>query len=623
MSASSPSSPPHSPTVQAPSVPDPYEDEYVVGPGPHYASGSFILFEADVDAAWVESHLLPGAAPGPWKAGPLPIARRAVQSGAGRRQLLDSESIDRQHDSVTRALGRGRFRWHRHGRWVVRPTGRAGFEVTDVERQRAGLVITGLELLTVDPQIAAHCEAADQRRLAGVVIAHVDLTEDPAAVSSGLSSHLLADDMRNGIGAILRNTRTGLAAQVTQWLNDAAPGGSVSINDLPDAAGLQPAPIHLCDADQDQQAAVPIYMVLTGLWQDCTDAAESLGEYRYGQRGIAPRPQAGSPAELPEPLASLSVAAVRTYHADRLAGRSPLSPEKPEGAESAEWTHANRQSPVLASNLVDDEADGSLLRAEHGRWASTFTPTGAGFAYVPDKANVLHPPLRNDLSSVYSTVLALEMLKDHALTSFARASRELAHQLQQIDAGMTPPHPGHDSSGEDTDKAREKRLSRARDDALSLWRSFVAFTTEYWALTDTAPAVHQEVVARFQQAIGRDTEVALARTQANLERLASLLELEESRARAERERLEQREEKESAQRERRFNVMVGFLATLFLPLSVIPPVLEWYYPNDGRHALGTHWLWLLGISAVLMVGAAWWLRKDIAAWWRSRTQGSA
>lgn len=561
-------------TTQAPSLPAPQEDEYVVATGPHYASGSFILFEADIDTAWVEALLRRDARTDPWRAGPLPMARRAVQDDPRKRQLLDSASIERRHDSVTRTLGRSRFRWHRYGRWMVWPTGRAGVGPQDVARQRAALVITGLELLTVDPAIAPVSGAAGQQSIAGVVIAHIDLTADPAAVSSGLTSHLLADDMRNGIGHILRHARAELAAQVTQWLNGVAPTGSVNISSLPGADGLEAAPIRLCSATEDRQAAVPIYTVLTGLWHSHDDAAESLGEYRYGERGIAPRPQEGAPVKLPQTLATLEMSKVRSCHANRLAGRAPLSPTGREG---------NRQAPVLAHNL-EDEADDSCVRVEHGNWASAFTPTGAGFAYVPGKAQVLHPQLRNDLSSVYSTVLAVEMLKDHALTGFARASLELAHRLQQIDK----------------EADRDMSLAHAHDDALRLWRSFVAFTTEYWALTDTAPATHQEVVSHFQQAIGRDTDVALARTQANLERLTALLELEESRARAERERHE-------AKREKSFNSMVGILATVFLPLSVIPPVLEWYYPNDGQSSTLLRWPWFVGLSVLFaaIIHAIW------------------
>lgn len=637
MSASSPSSPPHSPTVQAPSVPDPYEDEYVVRPGPHYASGSFILFEADVDAAWVAARLRSGASPSsdgpgapedPWRSGTLPIARRATQTDSSKRQVLTEEEVRKHHDSVTAALGRSSFRWHRHGRWVVRPTGRVGVKAEDLERQRAALVITGLELLTVDPRVSALNPTEEQRRVAGVVIAHIDLTESSHAVASGFASHLLADDMRNGIGGLLGQYRTALAAQITTWLNQREDSDAVTIK-APATASTSPSdyPIQLCQSDWQRQASVPSYAILTGLWPEAKDAIESLGEYRYGEKGIAARPS--KPQELP----TLDLVEVRRCHADRLAGWTPLSP-------TTTPTTGSRQSPELLYEVENEEEAQALPfhRSARGDWASSFGTTGAGFAYVPKKevsnGKILYPPLRNQLSSVYSTVLALEMLKDHALTGFARASLDLSHRLQEIDSSSPQPltAPGRLGEGSDnlapatslaetpavTPAAREERLSQARDEAVRLWRAFVAFTTEYWALTDTMPAAHQEVVARFQKAINRDTEKMLSRTQDNLQRIASLLELEESRARAEREREEDLAEKESADRERRFNVLVGFLATLFLPLSVIPPILEWYYPNDGRHALGTHWLWLLGITALMVAGAAAWLHQDIVSWWRSR-----
>ena len=100
--------------------------------------------------------------------------------------------------------------------------------------------------------------------------------------------------------------------------------------------------------------------------------------------------------------------------------------------------------------------------------------------------------------------------------------------------------------------------------------------------------------------------------QDNLERLAevSRIELEEERNTLEAERNSR--EAERNQRERDFNRVVGVLATVFIPLSVVPPLVEWFVPLPSRSA------WEIGVPFILVIVACvavplvwnWRKRKD-------------
>lgn len=565
--------------VRAPEVAEPPSADHVEAVGPHVASGCYVLLEADADVEAIENAV---GADGEklWSRGPISVVRRAGKSTNAR--VIDADQrAERQGPEVCRLVHRAERRLHRY----VRHTFRSTVHPKDgVDRE---LLVTGFEVVLADRRAFFHRDDASipsgdspRRLIPAVVIVHLDPTAKAEEAESGFFE-LSADSIKHKLHRLLRAHHRQFCSQIQQLLASPASVSLSAFNTgtkrfepctaLEDVEASRPVVRVLGTGEGDTAALLPIYTV-TSVAADSAARARELLEHEENRRKSDVRD-----GDLPD-ASVCSVDALRASRSEALA--TLWGDQWADGA----WG--------------DDRNDDARSALSWRGWHATFTPQGAGFAYIPEDGTARPRTHRRDqLSVVFADLLALEVLKGRILKDFSDRLHHIAENLLL--------HPDR------------------HETALGIWKEFAVFTTDYAAgVSEVGPAEEQFLHA-FRRGLSWDTDKAIERTQANLDRLADIARMQQEEQRrmaeeADRVRLRRREqwkqeerelaaglrEKEhkiAATTERRFTFFVGFVATLFLPLTVIPPVLEWFYENPEVSSAAPRAMWTGGGLVVFAV----------------------
>ena len=550
--------------------------------GPLYATGCSVLFEGDVHRGWVarlgeeEQH---------WRPGPLVFTRRTSRSSAEPAEITAENRERRLGRTIAQhTLGPGR-RFHRRVSHTVR-TGSERSSWREMEIVAFELILGGGSEPIALPGATGAVTAGAW--IPAVLVVHLDppgrSAVDPAAMSEMRFEH---------IGNLIARFFRWCAQDCCRVFEELVPESRTSRHVVQNGQGF-----HLADAesaDQGAEASVsepesqsvlrllasgphtstasfPMYWVLTDVAPDeASDIARWDDDIEFYECDGG-----GKPFGLDHCAAE-----------ERRARRSRALAE----LEVRPWA---RSIGGATSALAD--GDGAPWR----NWHASFSRSGAGFAHaVTTTGHSTNRHRRDDLSTVYVDLFALEMLKDRVIQSFSELTRDLA-------------------SGVRSDAELRQRC-------VETWKSFVTFTSEYFGRSSGLNLRDRDVLEAFRAGTGLDLDQDLARAQANLERLAEMarMEIDEERSARDREQAEaerDRLEEEKARRdrtdasERRFNRFVGVLATVVIPLTVVPPIVELFLPLPSTAA------WIVGVLAIVLFGAC--IGVMLWRFLRSREQGS-
>ena len=519
-----------------------------------YATGCSVLFEGDVDRGWLEQDDA-GGCPSMWRPGPLVFARRNTTSD--RKEIDDSVRRRRLGHGIARhTIDSGR-RYHRRVSYTVSTRSSTG--------TLREMTIVAFELILGDLSTAPVDAKGNDHRIPAIVVVHLDLPGNTSD-SADATSALRFEHVGNLVATFFRwNVRDccGLLERFLTAEGDSGlvvkDGGSFGLSAEGDVAPNPHATSGgvrlLASPGHESTAALPMYWILTDVApQDQADVERWNSDVEYYEHGRGRR--MGLKACIP---------------AERRARRSRVLAElevRPWATESGGLPSALQGSDPLPWR----------------NWHVSFSRTGAGFAHLIDEpGGSTNLNRRDDLSTVYVDLIALEMLKDRVVQGFAEVTRDLA---------------------------TETRPDREfREKCMTTWKALVRFASQYFVRTAGISVRDRDVVEGFRQGVWIDLDRELARVQDNLERLAevSRIELEEERNTLEAERNSR--EAERNQRERDFNRVVGVLATVFIPLSVVPPLVEWFVPLPSRSAWGIGVPFILVIVACVAVPLVWNWRK--------------
>lgn len=506
-----------------------------------YTTGSAVLFEGDVRRSWLTRIDQDGRG---WTPGPLIFAgRRDAQSTIGPDERARRLGASIAHH--TQGIGR---RYHRPICCRVSTTARDGETRT--------LTVVALELIVAD---------RDAEWVPAVAVVHVDppgkVSSDPEASSATRLQHvdnLLARFFKFGTSTNVRlieemlvcpdpprDISYGATSFGWQGENTAEAPGHRSTT--PAATDALPVRL-LANPTHGVPASFPSYWLFTDVAPDEDGDVERWGDdITYYEKG----------------------------------GGRPLPLEKCEAVE-----RRRRRSRVLSELQVRPWALAATERAPDGgqgdnvlswtHWDTTFGRSGAGFAHsLPEGGSYPTLHRREDLSTVYVDLIALEMLRDRIIQGFSERTRELA--------------------------ADTRRNADRREQCVDAWKDLVTFTSEHFGRASGLELRDRDFLAAFRTGSGLDLEEDLVRAQANLERLAEISRMELDEERSTRAHAQ-------TQAEGRFNRVLGVLATIVIPLTVVPPLLEWFVPLPSGTAriAGTLSVFALG---VLLALALWWLTR--------------
>lgn len=578
--------------------------QYVREIGPHYASGCYLLLEADVDVDRLRRASESGGTE-EWHEGPIALVKRPGKQTPVR--VIDGDERSRSLGPELRRLvhGKGR-RFHRYVRHTLRSLTREG-----AEADRA-IVVTGFEILQVDADAyrigrepsSASPDIEPYRMRPAVVIVHFDPTASPDDVVSGhpeISEKALANTLRR----LMRDYYQQLCALIGRLLVSTVVETEHAFNttrkEFEFVTGSGECAVSseslrvLGTADADTSALVPIYSVLTVTAKSAEDVRRRLREDRASRRRDEQRTRVGGAREEGDSI--------------RLAPEE-CSVEALLAARATALATLDRKDWINCSTPDGFNSSGNPPIPWRG-WSAAFSRAGAGFAAAPGSPSSPWDAVdrRTEISGSYADILALEVLKGRILKDFSDRLHRTAEDLL------------HDRGQHDT--------------ALKMWQEFALFTTDYASGVPVAGFRGEKFLESIRAALGDDSETAIERTQANLDRLAQIARLrqdEERRLRdqADRERIRAREEERRAQQEAdakfdgemqiirsrfdgRFAIFVGMVATIFLPPTVIPPILEWFYENPDPVSVGARTAFTVGGMALfaLVFGLCWmWMKWD-------------
>jgi hypothetical protein len=495
---------------------------------PLFATGSAVLFEGDVDVQWLEGSVASGC-PDQWSPGPVVFARSSTSS-EGKNIDAYTRRLRLGHGVARHTLDAGR-RFHRRVNFAVRS------EAQKVDRREMRIV--ALELILGDLSTAPVAASESDSWIPAIVVVHLDLpggtSESAGAVSALRFEHvgnLVAPFFRWAMGSsceilehlLTAKDDTAVVVKDGKTFKLSEPGDSAKVEEAGDAKVRL-----LADPRHDSPAALPLYWILADIAPDKQADDERWGKDIQFYEGEGP---------------GKSIGLKDCIREDRRARRSRVLAElsvKP-------WATENGGAP---SDLQSSDP------LPWRNWHVSFGRTGAGFAHSTDQAEgVTNAHRRDDLSSVYVDLIALEMLKDRVIQGFAEVTRDLA------------------AVSEPNRKFRER--------CMQTWKALVLFTSQYFVRSAGISVRDRDVVHGFHQGVGIDLDRELAQVQDNLGRLAEVArhELEEAKN----------------QRDRDFNRIIGIIATLVIPLSVVPPFIEWFIPLPSPLAA------LVGLAFIILIG---------------------
>ena len=576
------------------------------------ASGSFVLMQADVDVDTLTS-LRGGGATSLWQPGPMLFA------GGKDGSEQDEDVLSRQREESLGAElsplvhGKGR-RFHR----VVNHR----FHSVGTEKPDRALRVTGFEVVAADHATygredvrGADKDGGATRWTPGVVVVHIGLpscTDEDGATSSDLWSGYLStvlEGILKGDGAHFCATIEELLGSehseaifvqpstARSFTNVSPPVGATVAKD---SANVEPdvptGPVRVIGSPSNTVLGeFPLYWVLADVC--CTE--EFARKRRKADRDGRNQPIEGADERSEDELGKLRSMCSR--------GLAELSKHAWNGTDG--YFEGGREPEQSALNWWN--------------WHATFGQDGAGFSFIPaPTATKAWPYRRNHLSGSFADVMALELLTDRILGRFSEHARDLAAELR------TKKDPNH------------RR-------ALDIWKEFAVFTTEYVSRTSGLSRSHAEFRDAFRAGLARENERDLRRTQDNLDRIAEITRMEQAEARrvreeeqagrektreaerrsaaedqAKRDRDQAEIERRRAGTERKFNLFIGVIATILLPLSIIPSVLEWYYPNPDPSTTGVRWIIVLAGVVVTGLVLGFVGRNEIQQWWKARAEQS-
>lgn len=563
--------------------------QYVGEVGPHYASGCYVLLEADVDVDRLLGATSSGGA-GDWSEGPIVLAKRAGRKTPER--LIDEDERSRSMGPELRRLvhGEGR-RFHRHVRHTLRSLTREG-----AEADRA-IVVTGFEILQADAKsFRANSDLSSSspglgphRMTPAVIIVHLDPTAAPDGVATG-HAEIREEALANTLKRLLRDNHRQLCALIGHLLVSTTFESEYAFNTsrrefeclsgCDETADSSAALRVLGTGDAGTSALVPIYSVLTVTAESEEDVRRRLqGDRESREHSMQP---------------TMEECSVDDLRAARAAAFATL--------ERADW---------LDCSVPDDLAAPTHPPLPWRGWHAEFGRYGAGIAAIPDEPSspwdaVDHRP---EVSGLYADLLALELLKGRILKDFSDRLHRIAEDLL------------HERGQHET--------------ALGMWQEFALFTTDYVSGVPVVSVRGERFLESFRSALGSNAGTGIERTQANLDRLAQIARMQQDEERrlrdqVDRDHLRDQEDERRLQQEadaqfgermrdirstfdRRFAIFVGVVATLFLPPTAIPPILEWFYANPDPVSAGVRTAWTVGgmLAFALVFGVCWaWMKGD-------------
>lgn len=520
-----------------------------------FATGCSVLFEGDVRRSWLAG-IDAEDNPGGWNIGPVVFTKRADNRSSGPEQITAVDRAERVGQGVARhTLGKG-HRYHRRVSHVVRSGG--------ASTERREMTIFAFELIVGDVQNVeiSGAETASDTNDAwapAVIVVHIDppgetatSMEAPSALRFEHVGNLLARFFRFGSGGNGQLLQDLIMANEPECTVDNRGSGFVIDDDspVPDSVASsehRDPPVRLLAShDRRSTASFPVYWMFTDVApEEDEDAERWAADIRFYEddsgRG---RPMGLAPCE----------------RLERRARRSRVLAE----LEVRPWAYLSTSEVPVGSNK-----DSAL---SWGNWDVTFSGSGAGFAHAAElSTSPTNRYRRDDLSTTYVDLVALEMLKDRVIQRFSELTRDLASGLR---------------CGSDL-----------REKCVDAWKTLVTFTSEYFGRTAGLELRDRDFLEAFRTGAGLDLEKDLSGVHANLERLAqaSRMEIDEDISRRGLER-------EAA--ERRFNRLVGIVATIVIPLTVVPPLVEWFLPVPSAAAAIVGTLVILALVGTIF-GLLW------------------
>lgn len=526
-----------------PTIPD--------GPGSLYTSGSFLILGALIDSEWLantnsrskdgEDHT---TAPSTWHPGPPDFTIRKVKT---RDECAYKPARIAKHCDTSSLL-----RIHRRVSWKLASN-------TRVLTPDRWIWITAADIIYADPTkyTFKKTDSASPWTPASVIL-HFHTTSCRATVHEGGTHHLNGENIRNTLARLLRDHSQTTAQLLEELLNsdDAEAEFVLNTSFKAFAPRVNTAPSTSTTEATQEPAAEPTGVKrihVRGAGATDTGGPSSfcvITDIRRDGDGPRTRTDHDPDESMKNTDPVVMTVQERTNQATRLALLSaPL----------------NTTVPELREKHADDLVD---CRYTRPGWSATFSREGAGFVYHAPDDRGRNAHLRDDLSAILSTLLGLEVLKEAILSEFSTSLRTLTGKLS------APP------------EERGPNIASHRETAMDLWQRFLAYSTEYWSTSVTSGRFFEECLSTFRTARHLDKSAMYEETEANLERLTHLLDLESKR-------LEDTAREQDRRQEVRMTTRFSLIATLFLPISLMPSILEWYYPNDSPTNLPMRWLWLL------------------------------
>ena len=559
--------------------------KYVEEVGPHYASGSYVLLEADVDFDRLRSAAGVGG-PSEWSEGPISLVKRASKTRG--IQVIDGEKRSSYLGPELRRLvhGKGR-RFHRYVRHTIRSLKREG-----AGADRA-IVVTGFEILRTDtnPVRASRGSSSFEsgenmgNMAPAIVIVHLDLTVAAGDVVTGHAA-IRAEALANTLRRLMRDYQRQFCALIGNLLSSRESTTECAFNtdskrfeflDDGGSLGNSSTMVSVLGAGSaGTSALVPIYSFLTVATGSVEDALRSLESDRKSSKND-----------------KYHEVATEGYSADVL-----------RAARAFAFATLDRDF-WLDCSVPEDLPGRSNPPLPWRGWHVEFSRQGAGVAAMPGESlspwdGVDH---RAEVSGFYADLLALELLKGRILKDFSDRLHRTAEDLL-LEKGQ-------------------------HETALSIWQEFALFTTDYASGVPVLNSRSERFLEAFRSALGIDVDAAIERTQANLDRLAQIARMQQDEKRRRQDQIDREELREQTERQRgdreaearherevqgarakfdrHFAIFIGAIATLFLPSTVIPPILEWFYVNPDSATVGVRALWtILGMVLFAIVfGLIW------------------
>ncbi|WP_431791446.1 hypothetical protein [Kocuria palustris] len=510
---------------------------------PLYATGSSVLFEGDVDRTWINNY--EAGFPSGWTPGPLVFARR---NGKSKPDLIDDNSRRERvgHGIARHTLDRTR-RFHRRVAYTVR-TGSPKREIREMQ-------IVAFELILGEPDSSRVDPNESDRWTPAILVVHLALPHRISDSGDEISD-LRFEHVGNLLARFFKWRATDCCHLLERFLTAETAEGTVLYEDgsfiapTERSAESQPGPADrhvrlLASSAHESMASLPMYWILTdiapGSQEDDDRWNRDIEFYEVGP---------GSPIGLTD-----------CSSVERQERRSRVLSE----LEVRPWATENCGTPSAFG-----DSDPHAWR----NWHVSFGRTGAGFAHSAQiQGGNDNRHRRDDLSTVYVDLIALEMLKDRIVQGFAEVTQDLATKTTS-DQGF-------------------------RNNCMSTWKALVSFSSQYFVRAAGISVHDREMIVQYSKGVGTDLDGELAKVQENLGRLAEAARIEL--------------ESERNESDRNFNRIVGVLATVVIPFTVVPPLIEWFSPLPSRDAGLMAILWVLAIGAVIAVYLWWKLRRKDTA----------